>query len=29
MDENALFAGGSLVGWDVSKIRNGEWEKGK
>ena len=29
MDENALSVGGSLVGWDVSKIRNREWEKGK
>ena len=24
VDENALFVGRSLVGWDVSKIRNGE-----
>ena len=29
VDENAVFVGGSLVGWDVSKIRNGEWEKRK
>jgi len=29
VDENALFVGGSLVGWDVSEIRNGEREKGK
>ena len=29
VDENALFVGGSLVSWDVSKKRNGEWENRK